>query len=49
MSYDVNPPTQEFIGKMMGDAPICSTCGHITIRSGSCFKCLNCGTSMGCS
>lgn len=49
LSYDVNPPTQEFIGKMMGDAPICSTCGHITIRSGSCFKCLNCGTSMGCS
>jgi ribonucleoside-diphosphate reductase alpha chain len=34
---------------MQGDAPACSTCGHITIRSGTCYKCLNCGTSMGCS
>ncbi len=34
---------------MMGDAPPCSTCGHITIRSGSCYKCLNCGSTTGCS
>ena len=34
---------------MQSDAPSCSTCGHITIRSGTCYKCLNCGTSMGCS
>jgi ribonucleoside-diphosphate reductase alpha chain len=34
---------------MQSDAPACSTCGHITIRSGTCYKCLNCGTSMGCS
>jgi ribonucleoside-diphosphate reductase alpha chain len=34
---------------MQGDAPACNTCGHITIRSGTCYKCLNCGTSMGCS
>ncbi len=33
----------------MGDAPACSTCGNITIRSGTCYKCLNCGNSMGCS
>jgi ribonucleoside-diphosphate reductase alpha chain len=31
------------------DAPSCSSCGHTTIRSGTCYKCLNCGTSMGCS
>lgn len=31
------------------DAPACSNCGHTTIRSGTCYKCLNCGTSMGCS
>lgn len=31
------------------DAPLCSQCGHITIRNGTCFKCLNCGTSLGCS
>ncbi|MGN6531060.1 MAG: vitamin B12-dependent ribonucleotide reductase, partial [Ginsengibacter sp.] len=34
---------------MQGDAPACNTCGHITIRSGTCYKCLNCGNSMGCS
>ncbi len=34
---------------MMGDAPACSECGHITVRNASCYKCLNCGTSMGCS
>jgi ribonucleoside-diphosphate reductase alpha chain len=32
-----------------GDAPACSTCGSITVRSGTCYKCLNCGASMGCS
>ena len=34
---------------MMGDAPPCSVCGNITIRSGTCYKCINCGNSMGCS
>ena len=37
------------LGEMMGDAPLCDTCGHITIRNGSCYKCLNCGNSLGCS
>ena len=41
--------TQKFLSSMMGDAPACSSCGHITIRSGTCYKCLNCGSSMGCS
>ena len=40
---------QEQLGTMMGDAPLCDTCGHITVRSGSCYRCLNCGASMGCS
>ncbi|HEY7564805.1 MAG TPA: vitamin B12-dependent ribonucleotide reductase [Acidimicrobiia bacterium] len=40
---------QSALGGMMGDAPICDTCGHITIRNGSCYKCLNCGNSLGCS
>lgn len=31
------------------DAPACNVCGHITIRSGTCYKCLNCGNSLGCS
>ena len=37
------------LGEMMGDAPMCDTCGHITVRNGACYKCLNCGHSMGCS
>jgi ribonucleoside-diphosphate reductase alpha chain len=35
--------------KLLGDAPACDSCGHITIRNGTCYKCLNCGNSMGCS
>ncbi|MFH1858336.1 MAG: vitamin B12-dependent ribonucleotide reductase, partial [Candidatus Omnitrophota bacterium] len=35
--------------ELMGDAPFCSECGHLTVRNGACFKCLNCGNSMGCS
>jgi ribonucleoside-diphosphate reductase alpha chain len=31
------------------DAPACDSCGTITVRSGTCYKCLNCGASMGCS
>jgi len=37
------------IGKFPGDAPLCDNCGHITVRSGTCYKCLNCGSSLGCS
>jgi ribonucleoside-diphosphate reductase alpha chain len=47
----VSGPTtlDEQLGEMMGDAPMCDQCGHITVRNGSCYKCLNCGSSMGCS
>ena len=31
------------------DAPPCTTCGSIMIRSGSCYKCSNCGTTSGCA
>lgn len=31
------------------DAPACDICGAITVRNGSCYKCFNCGNSMGCS
>ncbi len=34
---------------MQGDAPACNVCGHITVRSGTCYKCMNCGNSLGCS
>jgi len=31
------------------DAPPCSTCGAIMIRSGACYKCVNCGNTSGCA
>jgi len=31
------------------DAPSCYSCGSIMVRSGSCYKCLNCGATSGCS
>jgi len=34
---------------LMGDAPACDSCGSITVRNGTCYRCLNCGSSMGCS
>jgi ribonucleoside-diphosphate reductase alpha chain len=40
---------QAALGEMMGDAPLCETCGHITVRSGTCYRCLNCGNTTGCS
>jgi ribonucleoside-diphosphate reductase alpha chain len=37
------------LSAVQADAPFCDVCGHITIRNGACYKCLNCGNSMGCS
>ena len=31
------------------DAPPCPECGSIMVRNGACYKCLNCGTTSGCS
>jgi ribonucleoside-diphosphate reductase alpha chain len=31
------------------DAPSCADCGSIMVRNGSCYKCLNCGSTSGCS
>jgi ribonucleoside-diphosphate reductase alpha chain len=52
-----NPPAQ---GKVhaadalaafvdMGDAPSCHVCGSIMVRNGSCYKCMSCGSTSGCS
>ena len=44
------PRTSEFAAMQnQEDAPPCSTCGSIMIRSGSCYKCSNCGTTSGCA
>ncbi|MBC7874279.1 MAG: vitamin B12-dependent ribonucleotide reductase [Ferruginibacter sp.] len=34
---------------MQSDAPACNVCGHIMMRSGTCYKCFNCGNQGGCS
>ena len=40
---------QDHMREIQSDAPACNVCGHITVRSGTCYKCLNCGNSLGCS
>ena len=45
----VHDSADTYLKNMMGDAPLCDNCGHITIRNGSCYKCLNCGSTTGCS
>jgi ribonucleoside-diphosphate reductase alpha chain len=45
----VQPSTQKLTFVNTGDAPACPDCGAITVRSGSCYKCLNCGATTGCS
>jgi len=47
----INPVQQlnSTVQHFMQDAPTCDICGAITVRNGACYKCLNCGNSMGCS
>ena len=33
----------------MGDGPVCSVCGAIMTRNGSCYRCMSCGSTSGCS
>ena len=45
-----SPRTSSFAAMQnQEDAPPCSTCGSIMVRSGSCYKCANCGTTSGCA
>ncbi len=45
----VADPLSQQGSELQADAPACDVCGSITVRSGTCYKCLNCGNSMGCS
>ncbi len=48
----VKPLTNDRLkGLVVGqeDAPACDICGSLTVRNGNCYKCLNCGSSLGCS
>ena len=37
------------VAHFQSDAPTCPNCGHVAVRNGACYKCLNCGESLGCS
>jgi ribonucleoside-diphosphate reductase alpha chain len=37
------------VSRTQSDAPACHECGDIMVRSGACYRCLNCGTTSGCS
>ncbi len=45
----INGIASQAIAFVNTDAPACPDCGSITVRSGSCYKCLNCGATTGCS
>jgi ribonucleoside-diphosphate reductase alpha chain len=47
VSLGLGSPNVAF--KIQEDAPSCAECGSIMIRNGSCYKCLNCGSTSGCS
>jgi ribonucleoside-diphosphate reductase alpha chain len=40
---------QEQFATFQSDAPACDNCGALTVRCGTCYRCFNCGNSMGCS
>ncbi|MBI5463814.1 MAG: vitamin B12-dependent ribonucleotide reductase [Ignavibacteriales bacterium] len=40
---------EKVVFEQQADAPPCHNCGSIMIRSGSCYKCLDCGSTSGCS
>jgi ribonucleoside-diphosphate reductase alpha chain len=42
-------PAQKLTFVVNADSPACAECGSITIRSGACYKCMNCGATTGCS
>jgi ribonucleoside-diphosphate reductase alpha chain len=39
----------ESVAHFQQDAPTCPSCGHVAVRNGACYKCVNCGESLGCS
>ena len=49
MTMQQSSSLSQSMASMQGDAPACPECGAITVRSGTCYKCMNCGESLGCS
>jgi ribonucleoside-diphosphate reductase alpha chain len=40
---------EKHIFQTQSDAPPCFECGDIMVRNGSCYKCISCGSTSGCS
>ena len=49
LSVDEGLGEQEQFAHFQSDAPACDNCGALTVRCGTCYRCFNCGNSMGCS
>jgi ribonucleoside-diphosphate reductase alpha chain len=51
LSRPTAKPGHDLLKMIVGqqDAPTCPNCGHVAVRNGACYKCLNCGESLGCS
>jgi ribonucleoside-diphosphate reductase alpha chain len=48
-TLDTLEDQQEQFAHFQSDAPACDNCGALTVRCGTCYRCFNCGNSMGCS
>jgi ribonucleoside-diphosphate reductase alpha chain len=46
---DCEPAHRSNGSTKVGDAPSCPTCGMLMVPNGSCYKCVNCGSTSGCS
>jgi ribonucleoside-diphosphate reductase alpha chain len=48
---NLNPVEQKVTSHIpsSGDSPACKNCGNITVRSGTCYTCLTCGSTTGCA
>ena len=47
--HAAGPAVQAQTFENSADAPSCHQCGHLMVRNGACYKCLNCGETSGCS
>ena len=48
-AFSLEVSSEKTVFDMQSDAPVCDMCGSMMIRSGSCYKCMNCGGTSGCS
>lgn len=49
LNLDATSDQKQMLFDTVGDAPTCDVCGGMMTRSGTCYKCMNCGSTSGCS